>query len=351
MELKLNYSHVSPAKDHKGSVRITRLRAGANFWCYVYQCSPEEDFDGAPDAYGWDNPTPVAPRENPDTSLQRNVNGRDHIGNATSRHQVFDAHGHDFAYVGLYATDQTTASRLRISIDRRPRLEARRKKAWVQHTNHGRTTKMWESVALRPADEGYFPVIQGAGQPAPGHYVSTTSVAADTSFDEWDQRRWVNANVIPYAAYAGWWGALQVERGDIGISYARDTGAATAFVFADTGSGHVGEVSHRALEKLTGLGGTNESKSNFIVFPHSGRGATGLFTLESAVEARARDMVLRLNNVEGADELLALMSFDMNLDLLNAWARGRRGTDANEIATAGRYDTAAMVLSSYGFSG
>src|SRR5262249_50925947 len=113
MDLSLTYSHARAASDHVGGVEITRVRdLASNFECFVYQCSLEEDFDGAPDAYGWDNPNPVDPARNPDTRLQTNVNGRDHIPNATNnpgncRAQLLDGQSRLFAYVGLYASSQT----------------------------------------------------------------------------------------------------------------------------------------------------------------------------------------------------------------------------------------------------
>jgi hypothetical protein len=348
MDPTFTYSLAKAATDHVGGVTITWVRhAASKFECFAYQCSLEEDFDGAPDAYGRDNPHPVDAANNPDTALQRSVTGRDHLCNATNPYQVCDAGGHDFAYVGIFAADEN-AARGRFSIDKRPALEARMRMGWVKH---GKDTN-WELIALGPKEPGLFPVIQGAGSPAPGpgHYVSTTSATTDPSLDDWDQNKYVNALVIPYAATAGWWRGLGVNLGDFGLAIARDTGAACGFVFADSGSGKVGEVSNKLLKTLTAAGGTNESKFNFLVFPRSGVGVAGRYTQDATIQREARRKIEALNAIPGNDELLAFLGYDADRARFTAWRNGRRGADAAEIAVAGQYDTMYMALSSFGYA-
>jgi hypothetical protein len=121
--------------------------------------------------------------------------------------------GHDFAYVGVVAANENDA-RGKFSIDKRPALEARAKMGWVRH---GKQAK-WELIHLGPKDPGIFPAIQGAGSTGPGYFVSTTSAVANDSLAEWDQNRYVNANEIPYGAWAGWWRSLGVGLGDFGVT-------------------------------------------------------------------------------------------------------------------------------------
>jgi hypothetical protein len=348
MDLTFAYSLGRVTSDHVGGVTVTRVRhAASGFECFAYQCSLEEDFDGAPDAYGIDNPHPVDAAHNPDTALQHGVTGRDHICNATNPHEICDASGHDFAYVGLFAANENDA-RGRFSIDKRPFLEARARMGWVKHGHD----MNWELIHLTPAEPGIFPAIQGAGSPAPGpgHYVSTTSAVTDPALNDWDQNKYVNALAIPYAATAGWWRSLGVNLGDFGVAIARNTGAVSGFVFADSGSGRVGEVSNRLLTTLTSAGGTNESKFNFLVFPNSGRGVAGQFTQEAVIQNQVRQKIRELNAIPGNDELLAFLAYDTDRTRFQAWSNGRRGTDTQEIAIAGQYDTMYMALSSFGYS-
>src|SRR5579863_8251264 len=87
MDLRLDYTPAPSQADHQGSVKITKVRdAATTFECFVYQCSLEEDFDGAPDAYGLDNPNPdpAEARVNPAILLQHGINGRDNLSFSTS---------------------------------------------------------------------------------------------------------------------------------------------------------------------------------------------------------------------------------------------------------------------------
>ena len=96
----------------------------------------------------------------------------------------------------------------------------------------------------------------------------------------------MDAPTIPYAAYAGWWARKSVQLGDFGLAIARDTGASSGFVFGDTGSGNVGEVSNKLLSTLTSAGGTNENLFTFIVFPGSGGGVADKFTQDAVIQTR-----------------------------------------------------------------
>jgi hypothetical protein len=139
---ELSFQMVHTTSDHKRQVQVTRIRhAASGFDALAYQCSLEEDFDGAPQCYGDPNASPVNPKDNPATRLQANIKRRDRtgrtprddrtaldfLGNATSPHENFDAGSTDFAWVGLYAAPPELAKRKGFSIDQRARLGARRR--------------------------------------------------------------------------------------------------------------------------------------------------------------------------------------------------------------------------------
>jgi hypothetical protein len=315
MATVFDYQIVANPKDHVGQLHVFKVRhAASGFECFVYQCRLEKDYDGAPDAYGRNNPSPVDQANNPATAYQRGLSPQEqHLGNATNPFQVFDAGNHDFAYVGVFAAQKGSANG-RYSLDLRPVLEAR---GYMTYPNQTPQLNI-----LKDGEPGFFPVVQDGSSPAPGYYVSTTSALADDTKQEWDQKRYVNANEIPYAAWAAWWHKFGVNKRDVGISIARETGACTGFVFADTGTGHVGEVSAKSINQLTALGGTNENLFNFMVFPNSNRGAADLYKLESAVQKQAKLSLAVLNRIPGNRELLAFIAFDMSQTSFASWLKG-----------------------------
>jgi hypothetical protein len=155
-------------------------------------------------------------------------------------------------------------------------------------------------VPLPPGRPGMFPAIQGTDAPAPGYYVSTSSVVADRARNAWDQQRYVDASEIPYAAWAWWWKSLKVSQGDFGVAIRPDNGRMSGFVFGDAGTSKVGEVSNKLMETLSpgeGRGTRNEHPTLFLVFPQSGGGILGqLSTASNALlQARVLMQIRRLN--------------------------------------------------------
>lgn len=123
---------------------------------------------------------------------------------------------------------------------------------------------------------GRYPVVQQEGEPNPGHYVSSTSVPADTNFEEWDQRRWVNSKTYPYGAISG---KLRDNGGvtlnDFGLAIRLDRfDTHSGFCFKDSGgdkSWAVGECSEKVFWDLGGVGRDNNFRNVFLVFPNSKR--------------------------------------------------------------------------------
>jgi hypothetical protein len=324
---------LAPAKtsDHRGAVSVTKIEhIKSGFMAFAYQCRLEEDFDGAPRAYGLDNPQPVDPSANPDTRLQRSLKPLDRLGNATSPYKNFAAGSNDFSWAGLYATTQEFATKNGFSIDRRPRFEARRNR------RHG--------------EAGLYPAIQPAGGPAPGYFVSTTAAVADPKLPRWDQRRYVNAAEIPYAAMAWWWPKLKVHIGDFGLAIRPDTGTASGFVFADSGTAKVGEVSHKLLETLSpgeGPGTRNEHLTLFLVFPGSGSGISERlkYRSNSALQRCVTLNVRRLNTLPDNRNIPALLAHNADLARYQAFKSGRPPPGDFAI----RYRTVERALVSTGF--
>ena len=120
------------------------------------------------------------------------------------------------------------------------------------------------------------PVVQKAHDPAPGFFVSPTSLQRADRARE-DPRRYVDASTIPYIVLPG----LVRDRGgvrlgDFATVRRRSNGKVSHAIYADGGpAGKIGEGSI-ALAKALGLpsslqhGGTSEKDIVYVVFAGSG---------------------------------------------------------------------------------
>lgn len=121
------------------------------------------------------------------------------------------------------------------------------------------------------------PVIQDSADPAPGFYVSTTSLQ-DASKKITDPKRYVNSETIPYIVLPNNKTILaEAKTGDLAYVYNLRNGKNSYAIFADVGpKDKIGEGSI-ALAKKLGIdssprtGGTADSVL-YYVFPGSGNG-------------------------------------------------------------------------------
>lgn len=129
----------------------------------------------------------------------------------------------------------------------------------------GKNGKWW---AL--ATKNGKPVVQKSG-----YYVSTTSLQ-DFRYTPWDQRRYVNAEKIPYIVLPPKVKKMgKVSLGDLAVVYNTHNGRWTYAIYADTGANsRIGEGSI-ALAKKLGInanarkGGISQGIA-YLVFPGSG---------------------------------------------------------------------------------
>jgi len=144
--------------------------------------------------------------------------------------------------------------------------------------NAGRPGNWW---ALEIDGNGQ-PVVQSSNDPAPGYYVSKTSLE-NPGFDPADPRRYIDASTIPYVVLPGsryqqFTQAANIRLGDLAAVYNIKTGKLSFAIFADTGPRtKLGEGSIALAESL-GLagnpkaGGTDTRSIIFAIFPGSGAG-------------------------------------------------------------------------------
>lgn len=119
-------------------------------------------------------------------------------------------------------------------------------------------------------DEKGNPIVQGAGEPAPGFFISITSLE-DTNKDRKDPSRYVDSEKIPFFVLpAG--NTFGADLGDFGFVVNPVNGKSCGCIFADTGpADEIGEGSI-ALAKALGInanpktGGIDDGLA-YIVFP------------------------------------------------------------------------------------
>ena len=137
--------------------------------------------------------------------------------------------------------------------------------------NAGRPGNWWALVTDNGQPDGN-PIRQKNSDPAPGFYISTTSLE-DTSQDRKDPRRYVNAEAINFFVLPGR-SNLGAKLGDFGVIIRPTTGVYDYAVYADVGpANNIGEGSI-ALANSLGIpsspktGGTGHGIV-YIVFPRS----------------------------------------------------------------------------------
>lgn len=141
--------------------------------------------------------------------------------------------------------------------------------------NAGRPGNWWGLVTDNDKPTGR-PVVQSSSDPAPGYYVSSTSLA-DPAFTRVQQRRYVNSEVIPFFVLpSAVLTATGIRLGDFALVKNSRTGKQSFAIFADGGpAGKIGEGSI-ALAIALGVpsspkhGGTSLAEITFLAFPGSG---------------------------------------------------------------------------------
>jgi len=153
--------------------------------------------------------------------------------------------------------------------------------------NAGHAGNWWAVVT----DAHGRPIVQKIDDPAPGFYVSTTSLQDKTKRHQ-DPKRYVNAWHIPFVAIPG---PLfeYVRLGDLGTAVYRNV--IQHFIVADTGGrGHIGEGSPALARALKidpdpKKGGLDTKAVGYMIYPNSG---TGLPMKRAEIETRTEQIML-----------------------------------------------------------
>jgi hypothetical protein len=167
--------------------------------------------------------------------------------------------------------------------------------------NAGRPGNWWALVTDNGEPNGR-PVIQTAADPAPGFYISTTSLE-DPNYDRKDPRRYVNAEAVNFIVLPGRLG-LGAKLGDFAVVIRPATAAYDYAVYADVGPAN--KIGEGSIALAAALGIPSSPKTGgvghgivYIVFPGSAQGwphsqpeidqnAAGLFSSWGGID-KAKD--------------------------------------------------------------
>jgi hypothetical protein len=284
---------ISPAKGHFADryarIPVFHVSNGLGFSAFVYMCRLNLDFDGAPDAYGLDNPNNAKQQNlNP---LERLHGQKVGLGNAagdpgdgTKGWKNFlskpPGSNRKFYWAGIRSAKRGENIAATMTLDDRDELEA----GLQDHAKDGKPKVV-------PKGQGWFPLVQKDT----GYYISTTSMVADASAS--DSHRYLDSSVVPYAVWANNWARLGLRQGDFGLAIENVTGANMPYVYGDSGTvDKVGECS----EKLNYALGKGAGYVTFIAFPGSGAGpkhALGAHP-ESQITAKVFAKTMELENAK-----------------------------------------------------
>jgi hypothetical protein len=195
---------------------------------------------------------------------------------ASDKSQLFKHHGiiawscaspglSAFAYAGGMAVDADGAYRAYHPTDRLG-LDT------IQDAGHPGN---WWALATDTGKANGRPVVQQKGDPAPGYYVSMTSLYDATIPNERDPHRFVNAAKIPYVVLPPV-GLRHARLGDFATVVNLKNGKVAAAIVADEsapdlpmGEGSIALADALGINSNPRSGGIDQGVA-FVIYPHSG---------------------------------------------------------------------------------
>jgi hypothetical protein len=190
--------------------------------------------------------------------------------------------------------------------------------------NAGKPGSWWGLVTDNGKPNGN-PVVQGAKDPFPGYYISTTSLQDDTK-KRTDPSRYVDSTKIPYLvlpnAAAN---RLSARLGDFGAVINAKNGRFSPAIFADIGpAGELGEGSIALAEALDIPSSAKRGGSSrdviYMVFPGSGNGKP---RLNDEITAKATALLAAWGGIEKITACLAALRGETLTPTQASWTRTR----------------------------
>jgi len=182
--------------------------------------------------------------------------------------QTFDVYHHNPSGVTLFK------AKMYIDADGSPRAYGPNNSGLDWTANAGSPGNWWGIVT----DGSGNPILQGASDPYPGMYVSTTSLV-NSSYSSTNPLRYTNSETVPfYVLPSSVVSSGGIRIGDVAYVYNTITGQGCYAIYADAGpSTSLGEGSIYLAGQIgvnpnARTGGTSSGIIDYIVFPHSGFG-------------------------------------------------------------------------------
>ncbi len=187
-----------------------------------------------------------------------------------------------------------------IDADGAPRAYSPTPGTGLDALEHAGSPEHWDGIATTEDGE---PILQAPGDPAPGFYVSTTAFE-DHSYPPENQKRYVDASVVPYIALPVTEDGPQL--GDLALVLNTRTGKMSAAIFADIsdlpGEGSIALAERLDINSDARHGGTDRGVV-YIVFKNSG---TGALTSDDEMSDRVQELWSGAAGQEIWDELCSL---------------------------------------------
>lgn len=145
----------------------------------------------------------------------------------------------------------------------------------LDHLANAGSAGNWWGIVTDSGNANGKPVVQEKGDPAPGFYVSGTTLQDSTKPDE-DQKRYVNSAAIPFYVLPKNI-KIPMKIGDFGFVVNRGNNASSGCIFADVGpEGSIGEGSI-ALAKAIGIQSDPRSEGSedtyaYVLFSNTSMG-------------------------------------------------------------------------------
>lgn len=257
------------------------------FNALVYTCALKTDWDGAPTAYGLirdDTKDQKFPLQKNLLPLERPALN----GSLEDARAPGDRH-----WVGVVSMNEVEA---RVTLQRHfPK--------WGLLKPDVQRSIFHQFLDTRPSlkdVKGKFPIVQlkEMGGLAEGYYVSQCNARTGLTPDDWDQRSYVDASTVHYAARPF---LPHVRLGDFGLIINMRTGDGAAFFFGDEGAGiKLGECSGAVKTDIAPAPNEEDKDFMFIVFPGSGNGSPKFAGLRSEAT-----VIIQLSKLRGTDNEFA----------------------------------------------
>jgi hypothetical protein len=181
-------------------------------------------------------------------------------------------------------------SGMTIDVDGAPKAYHPRDAGALNRLTHAGHAGRWWALVTRDGQ----PLLQGPDDPAPGYYLSMTSLQ-NSAFAETDPRRYLDASTIPYVALPKAVANSGVRLGDLVAVVNENNGKVAYAIYADQGpKDRLGEGSLYLANQLRNIPlpdaeGTRQSLPRrivYVLFPGSGNGKPKTREQISAVGAK-----------------------------------------------------------------